>query len=446
MSRGSAAPQAAARDAALIRAMGVWGLAAAIANVTVGGGIFRLPSSAAAALGPAAPVAYVICALVMGLIVLCIAEAGSRVALTGGPYAYVEVAFGPFAGYLTGVMVWLTGAAAFGAIGTVFLDNLGALVPVFARRGARTAALLIVFGGLAAVNVVGVKHGARLVVVTIIAKLLPLLLLLVVGLFAIDPANLAVAEMPAVQTISRASIVLLFAFTGIESALVPSGEVRDPARTVPRAVFLAMGGVTVLYLGLQYVAQGVLGPALASSATPLADAAGVVFGPWGRTMLLVGVLISTFGYLSGMMLALPRSLYAFARDGMLPGVLAKVHPAWRTPWIAILVQAALAVLLTVATGFERLAVISNVGALLAYLGCAAAAIELRRRGIREPDATPFRIPGAAVVPVLAMLAIAWLLTSITADEWLVLLQVTGVATALFVAMRTRRAQKSKLTE
>lgn len=428
---------AAPKDHGLIRAMGTWGLAAAIANVTIGGGIFRLPASAADALGPAAPIAYLVCAVVMALIVLCIAEAGSRVALTGGPYAYVEVAFGPYAGFLTGVMVWLTGATAIAAIGNVFMDNLAALVPAFASRTLRITGLVAIYAGLAAVNVAGVRHGARLVVVTIVAKLLPLLLLLALGLFAIEPANLAVTAAPDLPTITRASIVLLFAFTGIESALVPSGEVRDPARTVPRAVFIAMGGVTVIYLGLQLVAQGVLGPALAGSATPLADAAGVVMGPAGRTLLLVGVLVSTFGYLSGMTLALPRSLYAFARDGILPRALASVHPAWRTPWIAIIAQTGVTILLALTNRFESLAVISNVGALLAYLGCAAAAWQLRRRGIREADATPFRVPGASVVPALAALAIVGLLTSITWPEWLVLIQVVAVGTALFVVARRR---------
>ncbi len=421
----------------LVRAMGVWGLAAAIGNVTVGGGIFRLPASAAAALGPAAPIAYIICALVMGLIVLCIAEAGSRVALTGGPYAYVEVAFGPFAGYVTGVMVWLTGASAMGAIINVFLDNLRTFVPAVGEGGARMACVALIVIGLTSVNMIGVKQGARLSMVTMVAKLLPLLLLLGVGLFAIDGANLSVTATPSMSDISRASVVLLFAFTGIESALVPSGEVKDPARTVPRAVFIAMGGVTVLYLGLQFVAQGVLGAALATSATPLADAAGAVFGPWGSRLLTIGVLVSTFGYLTGMTLALPRSLYAFARDGFLPKAVAGVHPEWRTPVVALWMQAVISILFATMSSFSMLAVVSNVGALFAYLGCAAAAWMLRRRGVREPEATPFRVPGAAVVPVLAAAAIVWLLFSITAEEWKVTGGVVAAALVLYVVARVR---------
>jgi len=436
-------------DRGLIRFVGTLGLAAAIANVTIGGGIFRLPSAAAEALGPAAPLAYVVCAVVMGLIVLCIAEAGSRVALTGGPYAYVEVAFGPFVGFLTGVMLWLLGTTAVAAVSTVFIDNLGVLWPAVATPLGRAVALASSFALIGAINVVGVKHGARLNVVTTVAKLLPLLLLVAVGLFAIDPANLVMAETPSTAAVTRASIVLIFAFSGIESALVPGGEVRDPARTVPRAIFLAMSGITVLYLGLQFVAQGVLGPALADSTTPLADAAGVVLGPWGRSLLLVGVVVSTFGYLSGMTLAAPRALYAFSRDGFLPRALGAVHPRFHTPWIAIIVQTTLTCVLGITSGFGALAVIANVAALLVYFGCAAAAWELRRRDVRMEGAVPFRVPGAALVPVLAGLAIIVLLTSITWPEWLVLLEVAAVAAIIFAITRQRRAtaaQKSSPRE
>jgi len=425
-------------DRGLIRFVGTLGLAAAIANVTIGGGIFRLPSAAAEALGPAAPLAYVVCAVVMGLIVLCIAEAGSRVALTGGPYAYVEVAFGPFVGFLTGVMLWLLGTTAVAAVSTVFIDNLGVLWPAVATPLGRAVALASSFALIGAINVVGVKHGARLNVVTTVAKLLPLLLLVAVGLFAIDPANLVMAETPSTAAVTRASIVLIFAFSGIESALVPSGEVKDPARTVPRAVFAAMLAITLLYIAIQFVAQGVLGPALATSTTPLADAAGVVLGPWGRVMLLAAVVVSTFGYLSGMTLAIPRALYAFGRDGYLPAAIASVHPRFRTPHVSIAIQSALACSLAITSAFGPLAIISNVAALLVYFGCSVAAWQLRRRNV-QAGGIPFRVPGAAVVPILSCAMIIGLLSSITVSEWGVLVLVLAVASVLFVMTRRRRA-------
>src|SRR5215204_1662472 len=214
---------AASREAGLVRALGVLGLAASVVNVTIGGGIFRLPSSpdVAGRLGAAAPLAYLLCALAMGLIVLCFAEAGSRVSLTGGPYAYVETAFGPLVGFLVGVLLWLTGIFATSAVATIFADNVARLVPVLDGRAARVALIGATFMLLAFVNVRGVRQGARLNAVSTILKLAPLLLLAVAGLFAIEPANLRWTTTPSSADVTRASIFLIFAFAGIESALVP---------------------------------------------------------------------------------------------------------------------------------------------------------------------------------------------------------------------------------
>lgn len=434
----SAAPTKA--EHGLVRAVGTFGLAATVVNVTVGGGIFRLPREVAAALGPAAPLAFVVCAAVMAMIGLSLAQSGSRIATTGGPYVYVERAFGPFAGFMTGVMIWVTGVTAMAAIGDVFIANVAAVVPALAHPSGRAVGMVAVFTVLAVVNVLGVRHGNRLSAVTTVAKLLPLLVLVLLGAFAIDPANLVVTEVPATSTVARTSIVLLFAFTGVEYAVVPGGELKDPSRTVPRGILLGLGGVTVLYLSVQLVAQGVLGAALAQSPTPLADAAGAALGPWGRTLLLVGVVVSTFGYLTGMALAAPRTLYAFARDGYLPRALAAVHPTFRTPWVSVIVMLALCCLLAIQSDFGPLALISNVAALLAYFGCAAAAWELRRRGVQEEGTVPFAMPGGAIFPVLSCAAIVFLLTSITASEWLVLAEVAAGAALIFVATRRRRAE------
>lgn len=431
-------------NASLIRAVGLWGLAAGITNVTIGGGIFRLPAAAANALGSAAPIAYIVCALAMGLIVLCIAEAGSRVTLTGGPYAYVETAFGPYSGFITGVLLWLGGTLAVSSVANVFVDNFLKLLPFEPTWVVRAAVLVCAFVLATAINLVGVKQGNRLNLVLTVAKLAPLLLLVVVGVFFIQSANLQVAALPSVGSITRASMILVFAFAGVESALVPSGEVKDPARTVPRAIFIAVLGIALLYIALQFVAQGVLGSALAQSTTPLADAAGLVFGPSGRSLLMIGVVISTFGYVSGMTLAVPRALFAFARDGFLPRQVASVHPLWKTPWIAILVQSVIMCVLAITSGFDRLAVIANVALLMVYLACALAAFQLRRLGV-QGGGTPFRVPGAAIVPVLACVVIVALLTSITASEWWVVLQVGAVATVIFLASRPHRNKLARQT-
>jgi len=397
-------------------------------------------------LGAAAPAAYIVCALAMGLIVLCIAEAASRVSVTGGPYAYVEVAFGPFAGYLVGVLLWVTATTAFAAVATIFADNAARVLPLLAGAGGRAALLGGVLLLFAVSNVFGVRQGARLNVVSVAVKLVPLVVLIAGGIVVVDPNNLRVTAAPGITDVMRSSIFLIFVFAGIESALMPSGEVREPSRTVPRAVLVAMAGVTIIYLLIQIVAQGVLGAALVGTATPLTDAASRVFGSWGGSLLSAGVLLSTLGYLSGMMLAVPRALFAFARDGFLPRPLAAVHPRFHTPHRAIAAQAMLVFALALTSGFEALIILANLSVLVVYLGCCAAAWRLRLRNVRGPG-QPFLAPGGAAAPILASAVIFGLLSSITAREWATFGTVAAVAVALyFVTSRRRRAVAGALRQ
>jgi basic amino acid/polyamine antiporter, APA family len=409
--------------------------------VTIGGGIFRLPALVAGTLHAQAPLAFLVCAGAMGLIVVCFAEAGRRVDLTGGPYAYVEVAFGPFAGFLAGVMIWILGSFAVAAVSTVLADSVAALVPGLGGEAARAAFLTVVFVAAAMVNVLGVRQGTRLNAVATIAKLLPLVLLVAAGAFFVRTENLAWSEPVQAGTVARASILLIFAFSGVESALVPSGEIRNVRRTVPRAILLAMIVITGMYLALQIVAQGILGTDLESARTPLAAAAERMVGPWGATFVLVGAVVSMLGYVGGMTLAVPRALYAFGRDGFLPEALARVHPRFHTPHVAIAVQSAIACLLAISNGFERLAILANLVTLLLYAGCCLAAWELHRR---DPAAGKGGAWRARLVPFVACSAIAWLLTSITWPEWKVTFLLLGTASLLYAATgpARRRAARS----
>ncbi len=422
-------------ESSLLRSIGTFGLAASIVNVTIGGGIFRLPADMAATLGATAPIAYLLCAIAMGLIVLCIAEAGSRVSMTGGPYAYVEVAFGPFVGFLAGFLLWMLLTFAMAAVATVLVASLGALVPVLASRGSSAAVLVAIYAVFAAINILGVERGARVNSVLTIAKILPLLLLIAGGLFAIDPDNLVIGDPPDLPLLARSSLLLIFAFAGIEAAVVPGGEVKDPARTVPRAIFIAMTAITVLYAGLQFVAQGVLGPVLATSkAAPLAEAAGVALGGWARNLLLFGAVISMLGHAGAMILATPRTLFAFARDGFLPSAVARLHPVRRSPVVAILLQCAIVVVLAITSTFERLAILANLSILVVYGMCCLATWQLRRRNVRA-GGTPFSVPAPTLVTALACLAIGWMLTSVTLAEWTAFAIALGVAVVIFVFRR-----------
>jgi APA family basic amino acid/polyamine antiporter len=407
-------------------------------NITIGAGIFRLPADMAGTLGATAPIAYVLCAIAMSLIVLCLAEAGSRVAATGGPYAYVEVAFGPFVGFLAGFLLWMLLTFAMAAVATVLAANIGALIPALASPGASAVVLITIYAVFAVVNILGVERGSRVNTALTIAKILPLLILIAGGLFAIDSRNLAIVDPPDMPTLARSSILLIFAFAGIEAALVPGGEVKDPARTVPRAIFIAMAAITLLYAGLQFVAQGVLGSTLAASrAAPLAEAAGVALGGWARTLLIVGAVISMLGHAGAMILATPRTLFAFARDGFLPAALARVHPEHRSPFVAILLQCAIVLVLAITSTFEQLAILANLSTLTLYGTCCLATWQLRRRDVRA-GGTPFKVPAPGLVIVLACLVIGWMLTSVTRAEWTAFAIVLAVATAIFVFRRKPR--------
>jgi APA family basic amino acid/polyamine antiporter len=423
-------------EAGLVRAIGARQLTASIINVTIGAGIFVLPAVAAARLGASAPLAYIVCAVLMALIVCCVAAAGSRVSLTGGLYAYVGVAFGPLVGFLAGVLYFLMATFAVASVASAFAGSVGALWPAATAPAVRAILIVALFAGLAAVNVRGVKPGVGVVEVMTIAKLLPLLTLVGVGIWSVNPEYIRWPALPPASAVGETAIVLIFAFVGLEIALVPSGEVRDPTRTVPRALFSALAITTTLYLLIQTVAQGLLGPSISTyAAAPLAEAAGRVLGSGGRLLVLAGAVISMFGYVSGDMLGSPRALFAFARDGMLPAAVARIHPRFQTPYVAIVLYAAVVATVAVSSSFTQLAVLANVAALTLYLMCVAGSYELQRRDVRA-GGLPFAVPAGPLIPVLATCVIVWMLSHVTRREFTI--EGLVLATAALVHLARRR--------
>ena len=399
------------KDHQLIRAIGVPALTANIVNSTIGAGIFVLPALMMTNLGPAAPLAFLCCAAAMVLFVTCFAIAGSRVSLTGGLYAYVEVAFGRYVGFIAGMLYCLTAIAAVAGVVNVFVSSVAGIVPLLGNPVMRVIAMAVVYGVLAVINLRGVREGAGAVTIVTLAKLVPILVFVLVGIFFIRPTNLSWSSWPGAKSLADSVILLLFAFVGIEVALIPSGEVKDPARTVPRSIYLALIITTIIYILIQVVAQGTLGLELANfKDAPLAESAARFLGSFGHTLLLTGATLSAFGFVTSDILSSPRMIFAFGRDGSLPGWFAHVHRAYRTPDVAILTYTAIAFGLSVFGSFDQLAVLSNVAILLMYLMCCAATWFLVQRDVRaDPNASGFNFAGAKLVPVLAICAILWIL-------------------------------------
>lgn len=386
----------------LIRAVGRWPLLALSINDVVGSGIYLLPASAALLLGPASLWAVLLAGVAVSLLVLCYAQAASCFDQPGGAYLYAREAFGDFIGFEIGWMTWVTRVAVAAALANGFVQALAAFMPLLAGGTMRVAGIVAVLALVTTVNLVGVRASANTAVALVIAKLVPLLFFVVVGAWFIEPARFADLAIASDARLGEAALLLLFAYAGFENSPAAAGEYRNPKRDLPAALLRMIVVVTLIYLGVQAVALGTLDD-LATSRAPLVDAARSFAGAPAALLLGAGAAVSILGTLTTTMLFGPRYVYAIALDGAAPAVFARLHPRWRTPVAAILLQAVLALGLALTGSFVELALLSMVARLCAYIGTAAAVMVLRRRHAGRPEL--LHLPGGDAIP-LAALALA----------------------------------------
>ena len=433
-------PQPLQGEAALIRAVGTFALTAAVINVIVGGGIFRMPSALSAQMGAAAPLALLAGAIAIIPIALCFAAVGSRVQVTGGPYSYLAATFGPFAGFLAGALMWISNFTSSAGVAAALSVQVANLAPVFAPPVPRALLLTGIYLVLFALNAFGVKMGARAITALAALKLTPLFLLAGIGVFFVDwnLVSFSPAAAPSFAALGASMALVMFAYSGMETALVPSGELENAARSVPRAAMAAILLVVLLYLGLQIVGQGVLGAKLGESGVPVADTAGAIWGSAGRTLLLVTACISMTGFLMGNLLGTSRLVFALGRDGYLPSAFARVSATHRVPILALVIHAGLAWVLALAGNFDALALISGGAICLVYFMVAMSAWRAQRRDLRERGDHPFVLPGGALVPVLAMLAMLAIVTTLTAKEWIAIGVALAVLVVVYALLHARR--------
>jgi len=410
-------------------------------NLTIGAGIFVVPATVASTLGSASFVAYLGCGILISVIMLCFAEMGSRITSSGGAYAYIEALFGPLAGFLTNTLLWFGWAVlADAAILNVMTDMISLWFPIFSEPWFRAIFFFLVMGLFAYVNIIGVEAGARMVVVMTIIKLTPLFLLIVIGLFNLEAENLAIDTFPAMESIGAVSLILFFAFMGTESALNISGEMKNPKKSIPQGIFMGIGGVLIIYLLIQLVATGVMGDELAlNPEAPLADTAIKLVGSLGGTVIIATAVISIFSTLGGDVLATSRLPFAAAENNLLPKVLAKIHPKYKTPYMAILLFSGSVFVMAISGGFKTLAILASSSALLVYLGVVLSVIKSRLQK-SNADEDYFKIPGGIAVPLLGLVVIGWLLSFMPFNEVIALSIFFAVITIFYFLYRYKRTR------
>ena len=383
-------------------------------NDVVGSGVYLLPAAAAAALsGSASLWGVALAGLAVLLVVLCFAEAASRFDEPGGAYVYAREAWGDLAGFEVGWMTYLTRVATLASLSAGFAQALSWAWPAAGGGPARAAVITVPLLVLTAINVAGVKAGARTSSLLLAVKLVPLAVFVGAGLFAVDWTRVVAPARVGAGGLGEVALLLLFAYAGFENTAAPAGEYRDPKRDVPFALVAQIAVVTLLYALVQLVALGTL-PGLAASGTPLADAARLFLGGWGGALLTAGAAASILGTAGNTVLSGPRYLYALARDGYGPAFLGRLHPRTLTPAAAIVVTTTLVLPLALTGSFAGLAALSVVARLACYVSTAAAVPVLRRK-LPDTPAT-VRLPFGPAIPVSAVVVALFLVASAKAFD------------------------------
>jgi len=427
-------------EADLVRGIRRWDLVAITINGIIGAGIFGLPSKVYGLIGTYSLIAFVACALVVALIILCFAEVSSRFEETGGPYLYAREAYAPAVAFEIGWLFWLVRVTAFAANCNLLINYLSffwlsATNPIW-----RASVIVLVVTALAIINLLGIRQAAIVSNIFTVGKLVAIIIFIAAGLFFLNPAAYEFGPRPSTGAFSQSVLLLVYAFTGFEMATIPAGEVRDPQRNLPRALLIAILVVAILYIMIQVVCVGTL-PGLAQSQKPLADAGSQFLGVAGGAIISAGAIVSITGNLNILLLSGSRLPFAMAEQQQLPAFIGSIHRKFFTPWVSILITAGVMLFLTLKSSFVAALTISVIARLFTYAATCLALPVFRAK--REAPAALFRLPGGTVVAVLSLLLIIWLLLNVTLQEAKVSAIAAGVGLVIYFGHRLTRIKMDR---
>lgn len=381
-------------------------------NSIVGSGIFLFPGKLAGFLGPASPLAFLLCGILLIPIALSFASLGSRYETTGGTYLYARDAFGPWVGFAIGWMGFVMMVLSFAAVANAVAAYLGHFSPFFSTHFGTKLVACTVIVLLGALNYIGVRPAAWTIDFFTVAKLIPLFLFVIVGLFYVKGENFVPFAPLGFSGIGPAVFLCFFAFQGFENVPVPSGEASNPQRDTPLAVIGSLLLAGFLYVLIQFVAMGTY-PGLAGSVKPLAEAGGTFLGPWGVGLIALGAAVSTIGYTTGMALVVPRYLYALARDGYLPAALTASHERFGTPHRAVMATTAAVAVAAFFLDFEKLVDLTNVTVGFQYVATCGAAWVLGRSNF---GGRGWKLPLGPVIPLAGLAVVVYLSSQASVHE------------------------------
>lgn len=386
--------------------LGFWSIVLLGINAVIGSGIFLLPGKVMDLTGPGSIFVYLFMTLVVMAIALCFAECAGRFSRDGAAYVYAREAFGEFVGFEVGLMSWAIRIIAWAAMAVGFVTALSAIWPAALLEPFRTLLILGLLLGLGILNLLGVRPAKVVNNLVTVGKLLPLLLFVLIGVWYIRGSHFQPLFPKGfdLDGFGAAALVIFYAFTGFEALAVAAEDMENPRRNLPRALLFVMGACSVIYCAIQAIAVGTLGPALAMSTAPVADAATVFLGSGGRWLVTLGALVSIGGINVATSFITPRTGVALAEDGIVPRRLAELN-RFGSPHFSVVITVVLAIPVALSGTFTQLAAISMVSRFAQYLPTCLAVLVLRRRG-----AAGFSVPLGPMIPLLASGACLWLLS------------------------------------
>jgi len=421
---------------ALIRAIGVPGIALVVLNSMIGAGIFALPADVVAQAGNLSPWLFLGIGTLFVTVVLSFAELSSYFRESGGPVLFTQTAFGPLAGFSAGWLLYISRLSAFAANATAMALYLGAIWPWAATDVGRISMISIVCVGLTVANYVGIKDGIRTLAVLTFLKITPIVILVLVGLKEVTGDVLLPSSMPTIDDLGGLTLLIIYAFIGFEVATVVSGETRHPRRNMPKALVSTVVATSILYFLIMLVYVSVL-PDGERDGKTLADVGRILAGGAGAVAIALAAVFSIGGNLASTMLSIPRLSHALSEQGLLPAWFGKIHPRFHTPGNSVLLFGAFCLLLALTGTFKLLIGASSLARMIAYVLSIGGLPSIRRQASAEAAAKAFRLPLGFLIPIIALTLCIWIAASAPPSAWYLLLGQAAVGILLYALVRFR---------